>query len=243
MRYRFLQRFALAIRNILVLTRSVGHARRRLASIEWEQRRVHEELALGVSYVIGARVEGEIAEFGTQWGMTASAIAKALAQRGGKKRFHLFDSFQGLPNPATSVDKDSPQVQSGIWVGGALTGLSPAQLRRVVAKHIGSTSVFVHEGWFEDTLQDIGPDTKFAMIHVDSDLYESARQVLTSLFSNKKVSEGCVIFFDDFDCNRASPIFGERRAWREAVEEFGIEFSDGGEYSWAGHKYYVHSYA
>jgi hypothetical protein len=56
------------------------------------------------------------------------------------------------------------------------------------------------------------------------------------------VSPGAVIHFDDWDCNRADPGLGERRAWSEAVSKFGIEYSDCGQYGWGSRKVIVHSY-
>jgi hypothetical protein len=35
----------------------------------------------------------------------------------------------------------------------------------------------------------------------------------------KAFQDGCVILFDDWNCNRASPNYGERRAFREFMQE------------------------
>jgi hypothetical protein len=80
------------------------------------------------------------------------------------------------------------------------------------------------------------------MVHLDCDLYQSAIEVLEYCFSNNMFSDGAIIFFDDWNCNRASPSYGERKAWAEVVDKFSVEFSDGGDYSWGGHKFIVHSY-
>jgi hypothetical protein len=40
-------------------------------------------------------------------------------------------------------------------------------------------------------------------------------------FGRGMISEGAVILFDDWNCNRANPAFGERRAWREYPGGFG----------------------
>jgi hypothetical protein len=78
-------------------------------------------------------------------------------------------------------------------------------------------------------------------VHLDCDLYSSTAEVLEYLFVHRHVAEGSVVFFDDWNCNRASPQMGQRRAWREAVERHRIEFSDCGEYAVLGHKFIVHA--
>ena len=78
------------------------------------------------------------------------------------------------------------------------------------------------------------------MVHLDCDLYSSTSEVLEQLFSRKLLAEGSVVCFDDWNCNRSSPRFGQRRAWREAVEKYGVGYSDCGDYAVLGHKFIVH---
>ena len=66
--------------------------------------------------------------------------------------------------------------------------------------------------------------------------------VLDFCFSHQKVSQGAAIHFDDWDCNRADPHWGERRAWSEIVAKFEMDFSDCGQYGWGSRKFLVHSY-
>jgi hypothetical protein len=99
--------------------------------------------------------------------------------------------------------------------------------------------IVVHEGWFQDTLGNV-KNEKFALVHIDCDLYESTVQVLDYFFTNELFSDGCAVFFDDWNCNRASPQFGERRAWRECCRRYNVEFSDCGDYGVFGHKFIVH---
>ena len=89
-------------------------------------------------------------------------------------------------------------------------------------------------------MKTISIDTKFAIIHIDCDLYESTMDVLDYLFENKHLLDGCMIFFDDWNCGNASPHLGERRAWSEITKKYNVNYSDCGEYSCAGHKFIVH---
>ncbi|MBU6346144.1 MAG: hypothetical protein KGR70_12695 [Cyanobacteria bacterium REEB494] len=94
---------------------------------------VYKRLSEGVYYVFGMGVEGDIAEFGTMSGRTAVALAASVNYcnyilknsdilHGFKeqRKLWLFDSFEGLPEARTRIDKTSIHVNSGIWGGEAV---------------------------------------------------------------------------------------------------------------------------
>jgi len=208
-------------------------------------------LAEGVSYVFGYAVKGHIAEFGTMTGRSAVALATAVSlhehkyigdSRSGKKLF-LFDSFEGLPEARFEVDKASHHVANGFWKKGTCKGLSEVGLSDLISKYLDRKKYFVIKGWFKDTVPKIPDGTLFSMIHIDGDLYESTIDVLDNLFERKMVANGAMIFFDDFDCNAADPLLGERLAWSELTAKYSINFSDMGAYSDACHRFIIHSYS
>ena len=217
------------------------------------RRLIFEKLTQGIQYVINNAVEGDIAEFGTFSGFSAFTLARAMAaywniyanliQLHGipKKSLCLFDSFQGLPRSAGDVDAASPYVQSGRWKEGTYTGLTKEELFALCSSTYDQDKIRIYDGWYSQTLRKIPPAAKFAMVHLDCDLYSSTIEVLDHLFAHQHIADGCAVFFDDWNCNRASPRFGQRRAWREAIEKYRIEFSDGGEYAVLGHKFIVHA--
>ncbi len=207
---------------------------------------VFKKLYLGVHYTTGADVEGDIAEFGTMSGMTARILSKGLLDLdvygSVQKRLHLFDSFKGFPDTNTRVDVDSPHVKAGVWREGSCRGVSVDQLAAICTQFVSRDRVEIYDGWFSETMPKIAAGTKFALMHIDCDLYQSTIDVLDYAFEHGMVSEGAAIFFDDWNCNRANPEFGERKAWEEMVAKYQIKWSDGGEYGWCGHKFYVHQY-
>ncbi len=211
---------------------------------------VREKLSLGVEYAYAADVQGDIAEFGTAWGVTASALAETMANVDSDIRFrvdrpktlHLFDSFEGLPRVENEVDAQSPHVQSGLWGPGTCGGVTKAKLVGMCAEYLAEARIRTHEGWFSDTLPKVSSDTRFALMHIDCDLYESTVDVLDHCFSRGFVSEGAALFFDDWACNRSMRELGEQRAWSEAVQRYGIEASDCGEYGLMSRKFIVHAY-
>ena len=201
-----------------------------------------EALILGVQYASMVGVPGDFVEFGSAFGRTAFAIAFALQSYQSAARLYLFDSFEGLPEASSSIDLEHPFVKAGSWSRGACCGATPAQLKEVIlGAGIPESRLVIKPGWFSDTLPTLAADTRFSFLHVDCDLYQSAIDVLDCCFGRGFVSDGAIILFDDWNVH-ASPRSGERRAWREMVEKYSIEFSDEGAYSWHGHRFIVHGY-
>lgn len=231
----FLRPLVLWLKSIIV--------HQKLSESEME---VNRKLAFGVEYAFGADVEGDIAEFGTMTGRTARVISETLSKfdsnSGAKKKIHLFDSFMGLPEAESNIDIDSPHVKSGVWSMGTCRGVSKSELRNMCEKFLSADRVVIYDGWFKDTLRAISPETKYSMVHIDSDLYQSAIEVLSYLFEKRVIQDGTVLFFDDYNCNGSSPDFGERKAWEETIKRFSVHYTDCGEYGWAGRKFIVHSY-
>jgi hypothetical protein len=241
---RWLQGPALLWRNLWYFSGTWSAWRRRHR--EWNSRNaceVRKHLALSVEYVCGADVSGDIAEFGTMTGRTAADLASALAHFDDSRRLLLFDSFQGLPVTSSAVDRDSPHVKAGIWRPGACQGISKTRLFQMCRRYLPEDRIVIFDGWFCNTLPTLSAETRLALLHIDSDLYQSAKDVLNFVFTHGMVSTGAMIHFDDWNCNRADPHCGERRAWSETVSEFSVQYSDGGQYGWAGRKLIVHSYS
>lgn len=217
------------------------------------KRLIFEALTQSVQFVYNNAVEGDVAEFGTMTGFSAYAIARAMAfyqdmyagfmrKEGVPRRvLRLFDSFEGLPLPDHDVDRASPNVQSGRWRESGFKGLTQEELHALCASTYETENIRIHAGWFRDTLATIPPSTKFGMLHLDCDLYSSTAEVLDHIFTGGMTADGCVVLFDDWNCNRASPRFGQRRAWGEMVRKHRFEFSDGGDYAVLGHKFTIHT--
>jgi O-methyltransferase len=206
--------------------------------------------AFAVMYAYEAEVEGDVVEFGTMSGNTAKEMAGSMkiaeacaspqwwAKHPKMKRLHLFDSFEGFPNDER--DADAPHVQSSIWRPGNCKGLSQTEL---VERVIRDTKfpierVKVHAGWFKDTVKDFGG--RVSVVNIDCDLYSSTMDALLPLFNRNQISDGCAVLFDDFNCNRASPSHGQRKAWGELKHKFGLQVSDEGSYGIFGRKFIVH---
>jgi O-methyltransferase len=216
---------------------------------------IAKTLTLCVQYINSAHVNGDVAEFGTMGGFSAQAIATSMVfdlqrQPLGKtasgenpfRMFRLFDSFEGLPEITSPIDQGSPHVMSGAWAKGGCKVLAAPELRERIGRILPPHRFELYEGWFADTVKTLPPETRFAMIHFDGDLYQSTIDALEPLFARGMISTGAVFCFDDWNANRAIPTTGERQAWKELVEKFDIEASSGGDYSVGGTRFIVHSY-
>ena len=152
------------------------------------KRMVFESLTAGVYYVFNNEIDGHIAEFGT--GFSTRSIALAMASFGELMLKHvkpaylesvksalpdlyLFDSFAGLPAADNAIDEASPYVVSGRWHEGRFADLGKSELLALCTKFIEPERITAFEGWFKDALPSLDAGTKFAMLHLDCDLYSS----------------------------------------------------------------------
>lgn len=118
---------------------------------------------------------------------------------------HGFDSFLGLPEDWTHF-----QRAGRFSTGGAPPKDLPANVR-------------IEQGLFADRLPaflERHPEP-IAFLHIDSDLYSSARQVLELVHG--RFQPGTIILFDDF-LNYPGWQHGEAKAWFECVAAHAIRF-------------------
>lgn len=192
-------------------------------------------------------VEGDVAEFGIGQGNSFRVIAETLQLcepyqarfQQPLKCLHGFDSFQGFPPATLEGDTDCPLVIHNVW---GKPKISPGeyQIRNMVGKFLYGDRIFTYPGFFCDTLKNIRPGQTFCMVNIDCDMYVSTREVLEELFANKRLSDGCMILFDDFIENRASKKFGQRKAWEECKAKYSPELTDMGSYWIGGWRFIYH---
>jgi O-methyltransferase len=133
-------------------------------------------------------------------------------------KFVAFDSFEGLPDIA------GDDAYTGVFTTGGLK-CSESQFRQNVRRAgLPDSKVVIVPGFFDRTLnQDTIVRCRLdaaAIVHIDCDLYESARLVLD--FVTPLLVDGSVLIFDDWFQFRCRPDMGERRAlveWSRAHGE------------------------
>lgn len=221
----------------------------------WTVKASQDQLQLAVAKLYYRGVPGNIAEFGTMLGNTADALAIGIVivektfpnhieiQKSVNRQLHLFDSFQGMPAATAEPDLKTPTVINGQWAPGTCKGISPDQLRKRCSKYLSSDRIHISEGWFKDTIPKLSDDTRFALVHIDCDLYSSTMDVLDGLLSRGLLEPGALIFFDDWDCNASRPDIGERKAWADAVDKYDVKYSYSHPYAATGQVIIFHDCA
>lgn len=137
-------------------------------------------------------------EFGVYTGTTINHIAKLIDDT-----VYGFDSFKGLPE----------NWRSGYGEGTfRIDGLPEVE-----------KNVKLIPGWFDETLPEFLEDHKenVAFIHVDSDLYSSAKIIFTYL--KDRIVSGTIIVFDEY-FNYPGWRDGEYKAFKEFINETGKKF-------------------
>lgn len=143
--------------------------------------------------------EGLILEFGVYKGFTINMMAKIFKGR----RIFGFDSFEGLPEnwrdrfPKGSFSLDKiPSVRK---------------------------NVDLRKGWFNVTIPDFLKDNpgKVSLIHIDCDLYSSAKTVLDQLVD--RFNSGTIIVFDEY-FNYPGWKNGEFKAFRELILKHNLKY-------------------
>jgi hypothetical protein len=214
-----------------------------------------QALGLAVEYAIGSGVFGDVVEFGCLSGRTAQILAREMARvsksfgsrsdsmhKIPERNLWLFDSFEGFPETSTQIDADSPHIQARVWHAGEPRGGRPEDVHRRCAAYIGDQRTKVIKGWYKDTLLQLPAGQKFAVVHVDCDYYSSTYEVLNHLFRNAMISDGCIMLFDDWLCNRGSPKYGQQKAWSDlwSLDWPYLSFTNLGRYGVASWQFIVH---
>ncbi len=180
-----------------------GHS---LVQAFFSAKRVYDELTGGFWNHSFADHEAVIAEVKGNWE---------------RMKFFAFDSFKGIP--ATSgPDKDMEFFKEGTY------SCSQAEFMETITRFgIPEHRVPVVPGFFEESCtsemaHQIGFEN-IGVVHIDSDLYESARFVLN--FITPYLSPNAIIVFDEWYQFLGNPAYGEQRAfseWRDAHPEWRV---------------------
>jgi len=160
----------------------------------------NHDLELLKQSIKSVEIDGLFLEFGVYKGRSIKYISKLIP----KSRIYGFDSFRGLPET---------------WRGRITKGAF-----KIKKKPRVPSNVSLIEGWFDETLPEFVKQHQLpaAFIHIDSDLYSSAKTIFDCLKDN--IVSGTVIVFDEF-FNYPDWENGEYRAFMEFIEKTKLDFS------------------
>lgn len=137
------------------------------------------------------------------------------------RSIHLFDSFQGLPEPDAELDGEMAVAYSEGRAHGRLVSIGACassldvnrELMERVVSYPPALTVY-HVGWFQDTVPEAGRTMgPIALLRLDGDWYASTKLCLEHLFP--LVVDGGAVVIDDY---------GKWAGCRRATEEFLAQF-------------------
>lgn len=168
-----------------------------------------ELFTLYTSSNLSNELPGEYAEVGVYKGGSACLVSHQMPN----KRFFLFDTFEGLPH---DDGKQLGQEPKGGWLND--TSVSSA-MDLVKTSGISDEQIVVCKGYFPDeTGYLVDKDTRFCLVHLDTDRYESTKAGLEFFYI--KLSVGGRIIVHDYNCI-GTP--GVKIAVDEFVHEFALQ--------------------
>jgi hypothetical protein len=172
-----------------------------------------------VRYLDRCGIAGSLVECGVWRGGSVGlmALAHLRSCSAPTRRLHLFDSFEGLPEPTAEADGALAVSFAGGRGSGARASIGACvgpleDSRRLIHDTLGYPAALTsyHVGWFEETLPPsagvLGP---IALLRLDGDWYESTRVCLDQLYPH--VVPAGVVVIDDY---------GHWAGCRRAVDEF-----------------------
>lgn len=174
------------------------------------------------------RIAGCFVECGAWRGGCAGLMALVNLRYGEAPRaLHLFDSFEGIPEPDAAVDGERAVLEAerfGMKPSGRLIpnpqfyeNMGRAVGRLEDCKHLLETVVcyppgyiHYHKGFFQETVPAVSPEIgEIALLHLDGDWYDSTKVCLDGLYD--LVTPGGLVTIDDY---------GAYDGCRKAVDDF-----------------------
>ena len=136
--------------------------------------------------VLTENIAGDITELGCYNGNTSIMIQKLLEHFKSAKEFHVYDSFEGLPEL-------SNQDKGTTFAKGSCSTTKDNFIRNFSSLKVKLP--FIHQGWFEATLEKELPD-KVCFAYLDGDFYSSILYSLEMLYP--RMPEGGIAVIDDY---------------------------------------------
>jgi O-methyltransferase len=125
------------------------------------------------------KVPGDLAEVGVGSG----ASAKMIAARAPQRTLHLFDTFEGLPDPSAV---DSSRFRKGQY----------RHSHEDVRMYMREANAWIYKGAFPQSAREIG-FARFALVHLDVDLYEATKAGLEWFYP--RMNPGAMLICHDYD--------------------------------------------
>lgn len=146
--------------------------------------------------IIERGVDGDFVELGCYAGGTSKLLGLVMEWKKSDKTLHLYDSFEGLPEPSLEDVGDNSVAKSQ---GGFPKGIFSTQIEKVEKVMTGICNYEIYPGWFSETIPSKLPD-KICYAHLDGDFYSSMLESLEGVYP--RLSSGAICVIDDYDNGR-----------------------------------------
>jgi hypothetical protein len=147
---------------------------------------------------ISKLMEGTLAEVGVWQGRSAHVIA---SRKRPDQKFYMFDTFEGMPE----VSEYDNYHKKGDYA---------SNFDAVKSQFQRYDNTFIYKGIFPNENSDIVKDEKFALVHIDVDIYQSYKDCLS--FFYPRMIEGGLIVMDEY---AASTCLGAKVATDEFLKD------------------------
>lgn len=135
--------------------------------------------------VITDQVGGDFAELGVYRGNSAKLLARLVADEGGDRTLHLFDTFGGFDRrDLTGIDEKQAAIFSDV---------SFEKVRTFIG-HRDSCRYW--PGYFPESAQELSANETFAFVHLDLDLYAPMKAGLE--FFYPRLPSGAMMVLHDY---------------------------------------------
>jgi len=170
-----------------------------------------------IKQVIDNNIEGDIVELGCNVGTTSIFIKKFLEVYGSDKKYHVYDSWEGLPK---KVKEDHSRTSMQFSEGSCKTSLD---IFKRVFGHFNLELPIIHTGWFKEIPDDEYPE-KICLAFYDGDFYTSITDSFNKTFD--KVQTDGIILIDDIGGSSLEdhPLPGSERAVIDFLKDKNEEY-------------------
>lgn len=138
--------------------------------------------------ILDSGIEGDIVELGCNVGTTSVFIRRLLDIYKSKKKFHVYDSWEGLPEKTIH---DKTDLERQYYKGDCKTS---KEKFISVFNHFNLELPIIHSGWFSQINDEEYPE-KICFAFYDGDFYTSIIDSLNKTF-HKIVNNGIIIIDD-----------------------------------------------
>ncbi len=139
-------------------------------------------LSMNIRQAMAEGVAGDFAELGVYRGNSGAVLAHYAREH--NRNVFLFDTFEGFEaSDLTGIDANKPRQ----FVDTSLD---------LARENVGENSVTYVKGYFPDSVTDAIAEKRFAVVHLDCDLYEPMKSALEFFFP--RLSPGGLMIMHDY---------------------------------------------